>query len=897
MQASSCQPVLVLVAFLGLFALSPAGAESLPSCSDLFPLEISSPPAHQGVLTMVDVADRADDLSAVVVFDGVGPPAPILIEAGLDQAVYFAMPVHPADMMGGGSARLNLRIGQIECPPVQLTIEPMQPAPGASLRIIETMEASIVRQAGKLGYSRDLLLGLRQGDVPEDIFALAVALQMLGGPDNPNSARAAIADIGPELEIIDALMATMLADALDGVLLMIEHGPPPALGRTGRPGGGFAYASMGPALMGLSTGMRGISPELQANLTPAQLDALMAEQAEYAAVLTGTSGFAREAGGLALGAVGALSALGGPATAAVIGGSATFLGGVLTAHTIFTEYHMGALPSVMQQIDLEVSHSMFEEDSEQIGQWSASLTAMSTGYSVTLADLIGAVPGMGRVLGQGAKRLLKKQDIDLMELPPEADFILALLDFSRDGLAKFIGAHDDSGFEVLTPQAFTAHVKVDRSGERDYVQWSLLGADNAFALLADEHQYEARKAGNSELRLQTQPQRFQGQHRIANQVLTVEPIVVVVLGLAGASGPVQILPGDQVQLTATIENALDRTLQWFAPNGGTIMPLASTEEGGPFRAFFTAPETPGVYVVEAESMSRTGPRRSGQPRRVGVISLKAEWLRIDPTSICIEPGERAPFQAFYKDGPALTSDITWSADAGTITNAGLYTAPRAGRSATVTVEERTNPESRASATIRIGGCDCRWILSSSGYGRLEGETVSMTGAGVAALRPAPEPDAMMDILSMMQGMEDLMPPEALEAIKQAQAGLDSMPAGTAAYPATTFSLIAEDLPGVTVQWHLVSAGSDMGIFTMPNGMIYGFGEELETSFGSLQWSEIERGLIRGQFNARAGRHVSFDPEEIEWIVISGQFTMDPIPWQTFPGSPRMVGCPDPDPDD
>ena len=280
-----------------------------------------------------------------------------------------------------------------------------------------------------------------------------------------------------------------------------------------------------------------------------------------------------------------------------------------------------------------------------------------------------------------------------------------------------------------------------------------------------------------------------------------------------------------------------------------------------------------------------------------MAGLRAERLRIDPVAICIEPGQRESFRASYPDGVNLpASEVNWSAESGSVDRNGNYTAPARGRSDRVTVSERRNPEISASASIRVGGCDCRWVLSSSTAGRLEGDNVAMTGSAAAAYRGAAAPQSAMDLFGM-QGMEDLLPPEALEALRGAQAALDQGPSGGMPYPATTFSLGADNLPGITMHWHVNPAGSDMGTFTMPNGMIYVFGEDVEGSYGSLQWREIERGLIRGQFNGRAGRLVSVEPEIIEWNVVTGQFTMDPIPWQTLPGAPPMVGCPDPDPDD
>ena len=886
----------VLLLCLGLIAalITPSQAATLASCSDLYPQKISSLPAQRGVLVFVDMGADGAALSAEVTFEGIAQAAPMLVEPGDDQSVHFAMPLHPANFMGGGQATLQLRIGELQCPPVELTIQPLPPAPGGALNAVAVLEDSIVSEAARIGYSREVLLGARQRDLPQEVFALALAVQLLAGPNNPDSARAILSEPDFDLAVLDGLFEVSgLSSAIVATPRVIASGRPRSLSRGGGAGGMLALAAIGPSLMALSQGTRGAGAEGQVYLTPAELDAQMAEQAYHASRLEGVNGLARDAVGLTLGAAGALSVLAGPPGAALIGGTATVGGLLLTAQTLQIEYYKGTLPSRMQALSLEVTRSDFEEDSEETGRWEASLTAASTGFSLGVGDVIGAVPGLGKMVGSGGKILLKRQGVELIDLPQGAEFILSQLDFMRGLMGKFIDAGLNESFPVVDPKTFVAVIDVDRPGERDYVEWSLLGADNAFVFMGDQSLYEPRREGSSELRVQTVGQRFQGQQRLMNQDLTVHPIVVTVTGPGGSGVRIPILPGEAIELGASSINAIDDRLQWTAPGGGSIAPLAQTDGGGPFRAVFTAPDEVGDYFVEVESMSRTGPRRSGQPRRYGLASLRAERLRIDPVAICIEPGNTESFRAFYPDGGDLpSSQVNWSAESGRVDRGGNYTAPRSGRADRVTVSEKDNPDISASASVRIGGCDCRWVLSSSGYGRLEGDNVAMAGIGAAALSP---PAAPAQDLFSLQGMEAFLPPEVLEALKQAQAGLEGMPSGAMAYPATTFSLGAEDLPGITMHWHVNPAGSDMGTFTMPNGMIYVFAEDAEGSYGTLQWSEIERGLIRGQFNARAVRIVSVEPEIVVWNVVSGQFTMDPIAWQTAPGSPPMVGCPDPNP--
>lgn len=59
---------------LGLLALlvasAPAWADSAPSCSDLYPLQIVGPPASRPILVMLDAGDHADRLDILSLLQG-----------------------------------------------------------------------------------------------------------------------------------------------------------------------------------------------------------------------------------------------------------------------------------------------------------------------------------------------------------------------------------------------------------------------------------------------------------------------------------------------------------------------------------------------------------------------------------------------------------------------------------------------------------------------------------------------------------------------------------------------------------------------------------------------------------------------------------------------------------
>jgi hypothetical protein len=177
----------------------------------------------------------------------------------------------------------------------------------------------------------------------------------------------------------------------------------------------------------------------------------------------------------------------------------------------------------------------------------------------------------------------------------------------------------------------------------------------------------------------------------AEALLACQPKITVVPG----SPSVEI---DHTQdFTVTVEDPADAAVDWTASGGGIDV---STGQ-------FTAPHTPGTVTVTATS--RANPDRHGQtvvtiacpPGQVNDGGqCKTVSIAISPTSATVAPGAQQQFT-----GTVLgTSDtrVTWSQSCGSVTPAGLYTAPQTNGSCTVTVASVPFPTLQASATVTVG---------------------------------------------------------------------------------------------------------------------------------------------------------------------------------------------------
>jgi hypothetical protein len=149
--------------------------------------------------------------------------------------------------------------------------------------------------------------------------------------------------------------------------------------------------------------------------------------------------------------------------------------------------------------------------------------------------------------------------------------------------------------------------------------------------------------------------------------------------------------------TVTVEDPADAAVDWTA-SGGDIDGTTGQ---------FTAPDTPGTVTVTATS--RANPERHGSTTVTIVCppgqvddqgQCKTVTIAISPTSATLAPGDQQQFTGTVTG--SSDTRVIWSQTCGSVTQAGLYTAPLTNGTCTVKVASVPFPTLQASATVAVG---------------------------------------------------------------------------------------------------------------------------------------------------------------------------------------------------
>jgi hypothetical protein len=181
-----------------------------------------------------------------------------------------------------------------------------------------------------------------------------------------------------------------------------------------------------------------------------------------------------------------------------------------------------------------------------------------------------------------------------------------------------------------------------------------------------------------------------------------------------------------LQFRATVSGTSNTAVIWSAILG-TI-----TSSG-----MYTAPSTPGTDTVTATSAADSTKSASAT---VTVTAPATVSVSVSPASAALVTGGRQQFTATVS-GTSNTS-VTWTATGGTISSAGLYTAPATAGSYTATATSVADTTKSASASISVAVAiqhqvTLSWTASSSpvmGYnvyrGAQAGGPYTLLNAGV-----------------------------------------------------------------------------------------------------------------------------------------------------------------------
>jgi uncharacterized protein YjdB len=150
-----------------------------------------------------------------------------------------------------------------------------------------------------------------------------------------------------------------------------------------------------------------------------------------------------------------------------------------------------------------------------------------------------------------------------------------------------------------------------------------------------------------------------------------------------------VVAGSTAAFSATVTGSVDTRVVWTVveAGGGTI------DADGTY----AAPGTPGGYHVVATSVADAG--ASG---RAAVTVVPPVAVAISPRAPTVAAGGTLSFTATVTN--ATDPGVTWSvagSSCGTVTQAGVYTAPQAAATCTVSAASREDPARSDSATVTV----------------------------------------------------------------------------------------------------------------------------------------------------------------------------------------------------
>lgn len=182
----------------------------------------------------------------------------------------------------------------------------------------------------------------------------------------------------------------------------------------------------------------------------------------------------------------------------------------------------------------------------------------------------------------------------------------------------------------------------------------------------------------------------------------------------------QVEPGEQVTLNVVVDNAHDGRIRITDSLGQIDQEVDAA--GGHSLTYQVPADWDGTSIaITATSLSDTGLRDRSHPAYRGEVARTA-WLVGDDDSMYLEPNvtcvqEDQTVQFEVTDAPLGGDpvDVTWSAEGGSITSDGAFTAASQPGEATVTATSMEDPDRQVSRTLTVGPCnECRWDLTIDG---------------------------------------------------------------------------------------------------------------------------------------------------------------------------------------
>lgn len=599
--------------------------------------------------------------------------------------VWLQAPIHPEAHLEGGEVSLRLIDADgRECPTtLPFHILPLAEAPGTAAAVQARVAEHLDGIAAFFGTTTAALGALEVAEVPEHLLPLYLAQDALAGPGNPDSLQALLDGTAPvlgsgvpDLSLIDALFAELglvdaLDDSLDRLVKVPSPGDAPAV-----PAGIYASTPWGPA-------------------NAYQLHTEM-EMAQWGESFSGDGPLAdgiRKTGS----GVGLLGVVPHPATRAgvMIAGTTAF------AFTKGAEAAANLLPSRLVSIDFDLSPASLLEDDDTAGRWKqVEVVAASKGWKLD-QTILESLLQFTQVKGGYDAWLNRFGPVEGLREALGSHLVTEAVNGTINTHAK------DSGVLTIPPR---------ETRPIDITEEPYSFAKVHFALQQEGRQgYRLNPAWEGELRgeveVGTTLGMFGGRHIYVRKDVAIDPVRI---GIDPAS--VTVAPGEIVRFMVTV-HAKDKRVSVHADNGSTIH---QPQPDGTHLIIYEAPadeaELPDTLTVTSESTGGFLANQARRPRAIAFIRSKHPAVEIEPRGACVKTGQKQTFTARVDN--LEDTRVTWAVDVGTVTQAGVYSAPAEPGAATLTATSVADPSVSDSITIGDGPCNCVWSLEVGGRGSM-----------------------------------------------------------------------------------------------------------------------------------------------------------------------------------
>ncbi|HUV13687.1 MAG TPA: dockerin type I repeat-containing protein, partial [Acidobacteriota bacterium] len=531
---------------LGEFPLAP--------CGDFSPLEVACPgvslerpsalplervglgtlPEEFSEPTLALVTDTEDELSVLT-----------YVKPEEDGSVTLFTPFYPGASAASGPVKLQITDGTLACPPADFLIEAMPPAPGAYSNVVDALQEMIRVNAQESGLTpQDLLAG--NAELPPEAIPLAIAQALVDDPDNPNSLRAISNGTAP---FMDGNADNTFLDSSVALL-----------GLAGYVGGDSqAFQSLRQASL--------VGPSAICGASASLLDGCMKSAAAAEKKLNPPDpGPAvkklREDFAMTLAAAKFLPRV----------GKTIKYTHILINHIVkkiknlqmialplaigkwTAEAKASLLPSILVDLDFEVSPSVMEEDRVE-GEWKNSeLTAMSKGWKLDARriakyalDKLDVKEGLTGGTVVAARKIAEYNGIlphDISNRELEKQLVDLVVEKGREVAPEIFNG--ESVFEIQ-PQT-SGPVKIDDE------EWSRSDVMGVSVAKLSHNKFEPAKVGSATIivRVRTDGGRFGGAGSISKgKAVEVRQIIMTV-------SPHQAIarkPGEELPFTVTVKNS------------------------------------------------------------------------------------------------------------------------------------------------------------------------------------------------------------------------------------------------------------------------------------------------------------------------------------------------------